>query len=116
EFDRSFRAEVKKMFPESELQLIPADDPLYSAKMSGTALTTVRCRREKADGSGPEAEMKNVTPYLEGIKIDGRWAIIYSKYDIGCALEGHKAADCMGHDKESALKIASAAVLYSLKR
>ncbi|HUR53958.1 MAG TPA: DUF4159 domain-containing protein [Gemmataceae bacterium] len=116
EFDRSFRDAMKKMFPESQLQLIPADDPLFSAKMSGAALTTVRCRREKADGSGPDAEMKNVSPHLEGIKIDGRWVVLYSKYDIGCALEGHKAADCMGHDKESALKIASAAVLYSLKR
>jgi hypothetical protein len=53
---------------------------------------------------------------LEGVKIDGRWAIVYSKYDVGCALEGHKAADCLGHDKESAMRIGSAVVLYSLKR
>ena len=53
---------------------------------------------------------------LEGIKVDGRWVVIYSKYDVGCAIEGHKAADCLGHDKESALRIASAVVLYSLKR
>ena len=42
--------------------------------------------------------------------------IIYSKYDIGCALEGHKSTDCLGHTKESALQLAGAAVLYSLKR
>ena len=60
--------------------------------------------------------MRNYAPYLEGVKVDGRWVIVYSKYDIGCALEGHKAADCLGHDKESALKLASAVVLYSLKR
>ena len=48
--------------------------------------------------------MRNYPVMLEGIKVDGRWVVIYSKYDIGCAIEGHKAADCLGHDKESALQ------------
>ena len=60
--------------------------------------------------------MRTYPVMLEGIKVDGRWVVIYSKYDVGCAIEGHKAADCLGHDKESALRIASAVVLYSLKR
>ena len=60
--------------------------------------------------------MRTYPVHLEGIKIDGRWVVVYSKYDIGCAIEGHKAADCLGHDKDSALRIAAAVVLYSLKR
>ena len=76
----------------------------------------MKCRHEKLDGSGPEQEMRDYPVMLEGIKIDGRWVVVYSKYDIGCAIEGHKSADCLGHDKESALRIASAVVLYSLKR
>ena len=116
-FDASFREMCQKLFPDQKLEVVPASDEIFSAKMNGgSALTTVRCRREKADGSGPEPEMKNYSPQLEGIKIDGRWVILYSKYDVGCALEGHKASDCMGHDKESALKLSSAVVLYSLKR
>ena len=116
-FDASFRATCKKLFPDSPLQVIPPDDPLYSAKLNGgQAVASVRGRREKADGKGPEAEMRNYAPYLEGVKIDGRWAVVYSKYDVGCALEGHKASDCMGHDKDSALRLASAVVLYALKR
>ena len=116
-FDASFRANCKKLFPDNPLQVIPANDPLLGAKMNGgSAITTVRCRRERTDGKGPEAEMRNYAPYLEGVKVDGRWVIVYSKYDIGCALEGHKASDCMGHDRDSALKIGSAVVLYSLKR
>lgn len=116
-FDSSFREACKKLFPDSPLQVIPADDPIFSAKLNGgSALTSVRCRREKPDGAGPEAELRSYAPYLEGVKIDGRWVIVYSKYDVGCALEGHKASDCMGHDKESALRLAAAVVLYSLKR
>jgi hypothetical protein len=116
-FDASFREACKKLFPNAPLQTIPADDPIFSARLNGgTALTSVRCRREKPDGSGPEEEMRNYAPLLEGVKVDGRWVIVYSKYDVGCALEGHKASDCIGHDKESALRLASAVVLYSLKR
>jgi hypothetical protein len=50
------------------------------------------------------------------VKVDGRWAVVYSKYDVGCALEGHKSADCLGHDRDSATRIATAVVLYSLRR
>ena len=117
EFDASFRKACDKLFPGVPLQLIPASDPIFSAKLNGgDPISSVRCRRERPDGQGPEAELRNYAPHLEGIKIDGRWAIVYSKYDVGCALEGHKASDCMGHDKDSALRLASAIVFYSLKR
>lgn len=116
EFDRAFRAIAAQLFPGRPLQVIPADDPLYSARLNGgQPITSVRCRREKADGTA-EPEMRNYPPYLEGIQLDGRWVVIYSKYDLGCALEGHKSSDCLGHDKESALRLAAAAVLYALKR
>lgn len=115
EFDQAFRAMVKKLFPGHSLQVIEQNDDLYSAKLNGAAITTVK-RREKADGAGPDGGFKDLPPNLEGIKIDGRWVVIYSKYDIGCALENHKATDCLGHDRESALKLATAAVLYALKK
>ncbi|QDU22034.1 DUF4159 domain-containing protein [Urbifossiella limnaea] len=116
-FDASFRSACKKLFPDAPLQVIPADDPIFSAKLNGgQAISQVRCRREKPDGSGPEAELRNYAPFLEGVKVDGRWVVVYSKYDIGCALEGHKSADCLGHDRESAMRLASAVVLYSLRR
>ena len=40
--------------------------------------------------TGPEKELRNYHVHLEGIQIDGRWVVVYSKYDIGCAIEGHK--------------------------
>ena len=93
------------------------EEPLFKiAREAGINLGSVRCRRELPDNSGPEPEMRNTPVLLEGIKIGDRWAVIYSKYDIGCAIEGHKAAHCLGHDKDSAIKIAAAVVLYSLKR
>jgi Domain of unknown function (DUF4159) len=115
EFDKSFREMVKKLYPERKLEPIPLTDDLFSAKMGGVEIKTVQ-RREKADGTGTDGGYKDLPPALEGIKIDGRWVVIYSKFDIGCALERHKSTDCLGHSPESALRLGTAAVLYSLKR
>jgi hypothetical protein len=126
-FDASFRDLCKKMFPDRKLEVIQERrenkegklelDPLYKiAADAGINLRSVRCRREMPNDKGAEPEMRSYPVLLEGIKLDGRWVVVYSKYDVGCAIEGHKAADCLGHDKESALRIAAAVVLYSLKR
>jgi hypothetical protein len=114
-FDKAFREFAKKLYPDKALEVIPADDFLYSEKLNGQAITQLRCRTAKADGS-PEPTFKDVPPMLEGIKVDGRWAVIYSRYDIGCALEKNKSSACKGYDPDSAMKLATAALLYSLRR
>jgi hypothetical protein len=113
-FDESFRKMVKQLFG-SDLEPIPPDDDLFSSALNGAAIARVKCRREA--GKGYEV----VAPALEGIKVKiddkhFRWAVIYSKYDIGCALEKHQSTDCLGHDYESALRLSTAAVLYALQR
>jgi hypothetical protein len=122
-FDKSFRDECAKLFPDQKLVLIQEktddgkEEPLFKiAREAGINIKSVRCRRELPDGKGPQPEMQDYKVYLEGIKVDGRWVVIYSKYDLGCAIEGHKAGDCLGYDKDSAIRIASAVVLYALKR
>ncbi|HEX4589781.1 MAG TPA: DUF4159 domain-containing protein, partial [Gemmataceae bacterium] len=118
EFDRSFRVFASRLFPDAKLEPITPDDPLFGEEVNGrgNAITTVRLRKERPDGSA-EAEFHDTRPTnLEGIKVNGRWAVIYSKYDIGCALEKHASSDCKGYDHDSAQRIAAAAVLYSLKK
>jgi hypothetical protein len=115
-FDVSFREFVARLFPDKKLEPIPPDDVLYGRELAGEAITAVRCRRERADGLGADPEFREVPPFLEGIKLNNRWVVIYSKYDIGCALENHKSTDCLGHDHASALRLGSAVVLYALKR
>lgn len=116
-FRDSFQAFAKKLFPDSELVDIPLDDPLYSEKLNGRKIDVVELRTT-AGGvkEGNDAGFERVPPKLKGVKIDGRWAVIYSEYDIGCALENHKSTDCLGHTPDSARRLAAAAVLYSLKR
>jgi hypothetical protein len=117
-FDRSFRKFAEQLFPDKKLEPIPAGDELYGPELNGERIDdkNIRCRTKRADGRGAEAEYRPMAPALEGIKVDGRWVIIYSKYDIGCALEKHQSLDCLGYNHESALRLGKAAVLYVLKR
>jgi hypothetical protein len=110
-FDKAFREFVKQLLPRHKLEPIPVTDELFSKELNGDALTdhNIRCRRER---NGP---YRHMAPALEGVKVNGRWVVIYSRYDIGCALERHQSSDCLGYDPESALRLAGAAVLYTLR-
>jgi len=117
EFDAAFRELIAKMYPDRKLEPIPVDDELYSAKLNGKEITSVKRREKATSGEGTAGDgFRDLPPALEGLKIDGRWVVIYSKYDIGCALENHKSSDCLGHDRDGALALGTAAVLYALKR
>jgi hypothetical protein len=123
DFDKSFRVFMKQLFPDNPLVPIPVDkeERLFSAELNGEKIdeSNIRCRIKRSEGkggNGGEADYRNMAPALEGIKIGNRWVVIYSKYDIGCALEKHQSTDCLGYDHASALKLGRAAVLYALKR
>ena len=103
-FDRDFRKLAAALFPDRPLEPIPKHDEFYT-KAIGFDLSDAQL--SKAAGG------KVGTPQLEGIKIGGRWALIYSKFDIGCALEKHQTLDCKGYTPETALRIATNIVIYS---
>jgi hypothetical protein len=112
-FDKSFRKLVQDLFPKEKFVRVPFEDkdrdPLFGAKNNGgdvLTATNIQCRT-KANG-----KMQPMEPMLEGIKIDGRWVVLYSRYDIGCALERHTSPDCVGYAPDSALRLATAVVRY----
>jgi hypothetical protein len=103
-FDKAFRKLMAEMLPDHPLVPIPPNDPVYTTAV-GFDLSNVRYSKAAGDRRGP--------PELEGIKLNGHWAVIYSKYDLGCALESHQGPDCKGYTHESAVKIAANIVIYS---
>jgi hypothetical protein len=114
-FDESFQKFIDELFDHKlKLEDIPTDkdELLFSKKLNPEKLDSnnIRCRREAGK---PYA---NMTPALQGVKFEGRWIVIYSKYDLGCALENKPSPDCVGYDHDSAVKLARAAVLYHLNR
>ncbi len=106
-FDASFRKFVAELLPGNPLVPIPPDDEIYNLK-GGYNLADPMVQYSKAAGGG------QALPQLEGVKVNGHWAVIYSKYDIGCSLERVQGAlDCKGYVHESAMRIAANIVLYS---
>ncbi len=63
-----------------------------------------------------QATLRRVPPELEGIKLDDRWAVIFSPYDISCALEKHGTLECQGYTREDAGRIGLNVLLYSLQQ
>jgi hypothetical protein len=106
-FDESFRQMIKEVFPEMNLEPIPPEHEIYSTKI-GYDLSKVKL--------GPGMGGGISTPSLEGVQIDGRYVVIYSKYDLGCAMQKQQSKDCKGYSHDSAIKIASNIALYSLKQ
>jgi hypothetical protein len=112
-FDKSFRDLMQQMFPDRKLEPIKMADPLFSDKI-GRKITTAQCRTQRG---GTYTAM---APQLEGIRLDpmnarSPWIVIYSKYDLGCALDRHSTTDCLGYSHDSALELAAQVVLYALK-
>ena len=109
EFDAAFRDFANGLIKDVKLVPIPPDDLLFGAELNGTAISKVRLRERAGE------KYEDGAPKLEGLKLNGRWVVIYSRYDIGCALENHKSSACLGYDRESAQRLAAASMLYALK-
>ena len=103
-FDAAFRRFVAELLPKNPMVLIHHNDPIFATKI-GFDLHDVKYT--KGAGGGRDF------PQLEGVKINGHWSIIYSKYDIGCALARHSGLECKGYSYESAIKIAANIMIYS---
>jgi hypothetical protein len=103
-FDAAFRKFVAELMPKNPLVPIPKHDDFYTRKL-GYDLSDAR----RTPAAGGKADY----PDLEGVQVDGRWAIIYSKLDLGCALQKQAGIECKGYTHESALRIATNIVLYA---
>lgn len=117
-FRSAFRKMIRTIWPDGKIKLepIPLNDELFSQTPNGVKIERVLCRREDSSGANAGGDYQSVPPALEGVKIKGRWVVIFSPYDIGCALEKHQSSNCLGHDHASAMQLARAAVLYALRR
>ena len=103
-FDAAFRRLVAELLPNHPLVPIPKHDDFYTIKL-GYDLADAK----RTPAAGGQADY----PDLEGVQVDGRWAIIYSKLDLGCALQKQAGIECKGYTHESALRIATNIVIYA---
>ncbi len=112
-FDKSFREAMLQIFPDKPLARIPLEHELFSEEIGQDVR---RLKRRVLEGAGPNAgaDVREMETVLEGIELDGRYAVIYSKYDLSCALERQSTIQCEGYTPEDAVKLGTNIVLYSL--
>ena len=117
-FVESFRREMEAIFPKNPLERIPSTDPMWTKQYGGFNLSTVR-RRDPQPGSegGPlKAAIRTVPPELEGIQFGDRYAVIFSQFDLSCALEKQDSLECRGYVREDAAKIGLNVLLYAVQQ
>lgn len=114
-FDEAFRKMMAEVDPEHPLQRIPVEHEIFSEKV-GHDLRVVR-RRETGEliaGQPLQARVIEGEPFLEGVEVDGQYRVVYSKYDLSCALQRQANLGCPGYLDEDAVKLAVNVVSYFL--
>lgn len=113
-FETSFFSEIRETFPDEELTDVPADDPLFTGKYGGFKIEKLQYRT-RSDAKTPDAQVVARAPLLKGIMRDGRWVILYSPYDVSCALEDAAASNCEGLTTKSAFSLATNILFYAME-
>ena len=60
--------------------------------------------------------MEKIPPVLEALELNGRLAVIFSPYDISCAMENSSSLECKGYLKPDAAKLGVNVILYTLQQ
>ncbi|MCL2710167.1 MAG: DUF4159 domain-containing protein [Planctomycetaceae bacterium] len=119
DFSTSFRAELRKVFPNAQWQRIPLSDPIFSDNYGGFPIDTLDIRLpERTPGQQRTvAQTRPTQPELWGIRLsdDDRWLVVFSPYDVSCALEKTNSLECRGYSRQSALQLSANVILYALE-
>jgi hypothetical protein len=117
-FAEAFHREVAASVPGHPFKRIPATDPLFTTAYGGYDIRQVSLRDpQTAAADEPIAtRTRQVEPQLEGIELDGRWAVVFSPFDISCALESHQGVGCRGYTPQDAARIGLNVLMYSLNQ
>ena len=54
-------------------------------------------------------------PELKGIRFGKRLGVIFSEFDLSCALEKHNTMECRGYSREDAARIGLNIIRYALQ-
>ena len=113
EFGDTFRAEMALILGQDILKPIPDGHEIWGDTRYGVPLSSLTLRIKKPDGGfGDPTPIP--APRMDGVTFDGRLVVLFSPYDLSCAMENKSVSDCSGYTRQDATKIARRVVLYSL--
>ena len=113
EFTESFHFEMTQILGK-KIGPIPKEDEIWTSKLYGNPIDKLVLRTKDETGVFPKDAKLIDAPLMEGIRLDGRLVVLFSPYDLSCALENKTVSDCDGYTREQATLIARKIVLYAL--
>ena len=105
-FDMAFRRELDKVIGNQSLEPMPQKHPLFQCHY---LIQSVEYTPRVREDFGHMEE-----PRLEYVDVDGRLAVVYSKFDLGNGWEQFPHPYSYGLQEESALKIGTNMLVYAL--
>ena len=101
--------------PNHPIERIPPDDPIFTTAYGGYDIRRVTLRDPESRRRDPAAGRAAAPDRAatRGHPLGDRWAVIFSPYDISCALEEHEALGCRGYTPQDAARIGLNVLLYS---
>jgi hypothetical protein len=105
-FDAAFRRELAKALPDHKLEALPLDHPLYHIHYD---INQVEFTPRKTEDFG-----ESRAPALEGITLDGRLVVAYSRFDLGNGWEQFPHPYSYGYSEKDALELGANLVVYAV--
>ena len=110
EFAGSAAPMLMGLYPSAQMVTIPLEDELYSGKVPDTqAIDEVKYRRYYVMEKGRARK-----PQIQGIKLNGRWAVLYSSEDLTSGLLGTNTWGNLGYAPDSAEALVRNMLLYAV--
>lgn len=112
-FADSFRLEMAEILGPGKLGPIQENHQIWTSDKYGAPIENLVLRIKDENGEFKE-DSDSKAPRMEGINLDDRLVVLFSPYDLSCALENKSVSDCSGYTRKHATLIARKIVLYSL--
>jgi hypothetical protein len=107
-FDTAFRDLMKQLYGDADLEMLPADHPIYQGKV-GTPI------REVAYSPAVAAESPALhQPVLFGLTRQGHLVVVHSPYGLACGLDGMKTYGARTYSPADARRVATSILLFGL--
>ena len=111
QFTNSFRKEIQ-LITDQQLSPIDRNHPIWTDRF-GYPIDQVTFRTRDPNTKGGFREEQR-SPELESIEIDGQLRVIFSPWDLSCAMENTAFSQCDGYSRKDASRIATNVILYRL--
>jgi len=113
-FVQAVSAMLKEMFGPDNLETMLEDHPIITGRFGGGIGSDIRKVHYTRAAAGVHPDKRIAG--LVGVEINGRTAVIFSRYGVTCPLEGLPTYGCVGLATDDARRLAANVVLYTIVR